>query len=85
MCRGAVAAAIAAQARPSATSRMVKSNSSRATKSIALEAVRLGSGSTATLAPTNPILSLGLASFSASATLTSLAKDGVEVCMTTSS
>ena len=40
------------------------------------------SGSTATLAPTRPILSPGLASFSASATLTSEAKDGVEVCST---
>ena len=52
---------------------------------IALDRVRLCSGSTATLAPTRPILSFGLASFNASATLTSLANDGVEVCMTTSS
>ena len=76
---------MSAKARPSATSLTVKSNSSRATKSMALDAVRLASGSTATLAPIRPILSFGLASFSASATLTSLAKDGVEVCITTSS
>ena len=42
-------------------------------------------GCTATLAPTNPIFSDGFASFSACATLTSLANDGVEVCSTTSS
>src|SRR5581483_6335402 len=45
----------------------------------------LCSGSTATLAPTKPILSFGFTSFIACATLTSLAKDGVEVCITTSS
>ena len=39
---------------PSAISAIVKSNSSRATKSIAGDASRETSGSTATLAPTNP-------------------------------
>ena len=46
---------------------------------------RLSAGCTATLAPTKPIFSDGLASFSACATFTSEAKDGVEVCSTTMS
>ncbi len=49
-----------ARSRPSATSLIVKSNSLRATKSIAGEASRLFSGSTATLAPIRPILRLGI-------------------------
>jgi hypothetical protein len=64
---------------------MVKSNSLRATKSIAGEALRLASGSTATLAPIMPIFKLGLSALSASAVLTSTEKDGVEVCSTTRS
>ena len=74
-----------AQSRPSAISLMVKSNSLRATKSITAPCARLSSGCTATLAPTKPIFSDGLAAFSASATFTSDAKDGVEVCITHSS
>jgi hypothetical protein len=50
---------------PSATSLIVKSNSLRPTKSISGDARRLPSGSTATLAPTIPILSDGLTSLSA--------------------
>ncbi len=76
---------IVSQGLPSAISLMVKSNSLRATKSSTGAAARLCSGSTATLAPTKPILSFGFASFIACATFTSLAKDGVEVCITTSS
>ncbi len=48
-------------------------------------ASRLSPGCTATLAPTKPILSAGLASFSAAATFTSEAKEGVLVCMMTRS
>ena len=48
------------QGLPSATSLMVKSNSLRATKSTAGPAMRLFSGSTATLAPMKPILISGL-------------------------
>ena len=72
-------------ARPSANSLIVKSNSLRPTKSIAADAFRLSSGWTATLAPTKPTLSDGFASFIASATRTSLAKDGVEVWSTSRS
>src|SRR6185437_9126034 len=68
-----------APVRPSAISLMVKSNSLRATKSIGAPWARLSAGCTATLAPTKPIFSDGLAAFSASATFTSDAKDGVEV------
>ena len=64
---------------------MVKSNSSRATKSIASDASRETSGSTATLAPTNPTVSAGFARLSASATWTSPVKDGELVCSTASS
>ncbi len=71
--------------RPSAISLIVKSNSLRATKSIGAPLTRLSSGCTATLAPTMPISSDGLASFSIAATLTSEAKEGVEVCITTMS
>ncbi len=70
------------QSRPSAISLMVKSNSLPATKSIAGELLRLASGSTATFAPTKPAFSCGLASLSASMTLTSEANEGVEVCST---
>ena len=75
----------AAQSRPSAISFTVKSNSLRATKSIGAPCVRLSSGCTATLAPTKPIFSAGLACFSAAATFTSEANDGVEVWITHSS
>src|ERR1700721_466147 len=51
---------IPAQSCPSATSLMVKSNSLRATKSSAVVALRLFSGSTATFAPMKPILHVGL-------------------------
>ena len=61
---------------------MVKSNSSRATKSIESEASREPSGSTATLAPTKPTFSAGFARLSASATCTSPANDGELVCST---
>ena len=74
-----------AQSRPSAISLMVKSNSLRATKSIGAPWVRLSAGCTATLAPTKPIFSAGLASFSAAATFTSAANEGVEVWITHSS
>ena len=73
------------KSRPSATSLMVKSNSLRATKSIAPEAASVASGSTAALAPIMPIFRLGLSALSASAVFTSLEKDGVDVCITTSS
>ena len=75
----------AAQSRPSAISFTVKSNSLRATKSIGAPCARLSSGCTATLAPTKPIFSAGFASFSAAATFTSEANDGVEVWITHSS
>ena len=74
-----------AKARPSATSLIVKSNSLRATKSTAGAAFRLPSASTATLAPIEPDLQVGIRAFSASAVFTSLAKEGVEVWMTTRS
>ncbi len=73
------------KSRPSATSLMVKSNSLRATKSIAGDAFRLSSGSTATFAPIMPIFRLGLSALSASAVRTSDENDGVEVCITTRS
>jgi hypothetical protein len=65
---------------------MVKSNSLRATKSIASPPrSRLSFGCTATLAPTMPIFSDGFAVLSASATFTSDANEGVLVCITTRS
>ena len=45
----------------------------------------VASGSTATLAPIMPIFKLGLSALSASAVFTSEAKEGVDVCSTTSS
>jgi len=63
----------------------VKSNSLPATKSIASELSRLACRSTATLAPTNPVVMAGFAAFSASTTRTSETKDGVEVCSTAKS
>ena len=60
----------------------MKSNSSRATKSIESDASSEASGSTATLAPTKPTFSAGFARLSASATCTSPAKDGELVCST---
>ena len=57
----------------------------RATKSIGAPWRRLSSGCTATLAPTKPIFSAGFTSFSAAATFTSEANDGVEVWITHSS
>ena len=63
-------------------SRMVKSYSSRPTKSMASEASRDSSGSTATLAPTNPIISFGFSRLSASATAASPVNDGELVCST---
>src|SRR6266446_4494737 len=73
------------QGMPSATSLIVKSNSLRATKSTARAAIRLFSGSTATLAPMKPIRMSGLAALIMSAVFTSDLKDGVEVCITTRS
>ncbi len=73
------------QSRPSATSLMVKSNSSRATKSSAEQASRLCIGSTATLAPTRPIFRSGFRSRSICTVLMSESKEGVEVCITTMS
>src|SRR5258708_2367095 len=73
------------QGMPSATSLMVKSNSLRATKSTACPAMRLFSGSTATLAPMNPIFTSGLIALIISAVFTSDLKEGVEVCITTRS
>ena len=73
------------QGLPSATSLMVKSNSLRATKSTARPAIRLFSGSTATLAPMKPILMSGLIALIISAVFTSDLNDGVEVCITTRS
>jgi hypothetical protein len=73
------------QSRPSATSRQVKSNSLRATKSTAGPACRLSVGLTATLAPTKPIFTAGLMSFINCATLASELNDGVEVWMMISS
>ena len=52
---------MSAQSRPSATSLMVKSNSLRATKSMALEAVRVSSGSHRDLGADQPTLRGGLA------------------------
>src|SRR5262249_9802118 len=57
----------------------------RATKSIAGDAFRLASGSTATFAPIMPIFKLGLSALRASAVLTSTENDGVEACSTTRS
>src|SRR5262249_42978408 len=54
-------------------------------KSIAVEALRLDSGSTATFAPIMPIFKSGLSALSASAVRTSTENDGVEVCITTRS
>ena len=73
------------QSRPSAISLIVKSNSFRATKSMGAPCAKLSAGCTATLAPTIPIFSDGLTAFSAAATFTSEANDGVEVCSTHSS
>ena len=73
------------QGRSSATSLIVKSNSSRATKSTAGAPFRLPSASTATLAPIRPTFRSGLSAFICSAVLASLAKEGVEVWMTTRS
>ena len=56
------------QARPSATSLIVKSNSLRATKSTAGASTRLWSDWTATFAPISPTFRLGLAAFIASKT-----------------
>ena len=70
---------ISASGRPAATSWIVKSNSLRATKSIASDARSAASGATATWAPTKPIRSRGLASLSASATRRSERKEGVLV------
>ena len=53
-----------------------KSNSLRATKSIAGDAFRLPSGSTATLAPTSPTFSPGFTAFNALMVATSEANDG---------
>jgi hypothetical protein len=72
----------AAKSRPSATSLTVKSNSLRATKSTTGASRRLSSACTATLAPISPTLSDGFSAFSRSATFTSEAKEGVEVCST---
>ncbi len=69
----------------SATSLTVKSNSLRATKSTAVPAIRLFSGSTATFAPMKPILMFGLMALIISAVFTSDLNDGVEVCITTRS
>ena len=74
-----------ASGRPSATSAMVKSNSSRATKSMAVEACSERSGCTATLGPTKPTMTAGFSALSASATLTSPANVGELVCRTTRS
>jgi hypothetical protein len=68
--------------RPCAISWIVKSNSLPATKSIARDACSACSRATATWAPTKPTRSAGLLSRSASATLTSWAKDGALVCST---
>src|SRR6266436_2962754 len=62
---------------PCAISLMVKSNSCRATNSIAFELESARSGSTATWAPTRPIRREGFSAFRASATRTSCANDGV--------
>ena len=64
---------------------MVKSNSLRATKSMASEAASEGPGETATCAPTMPMRSFGLAALKASTTFTSEGKEGVEVWSTRSS
>jgi hypothetical protein len=71
-----------ASGRPCATSCTVKSNSLPATKASAALARSEGSGATATAAPTMPIMSAGFSALSASATLTSPAKDGVLVWIT---
>ena len=52
---------------------------------MAADAASVASGSTATLAPIMPIFKPGLSALSASAVLTSEAKEGVDVCSTTSS
>ena len=64
---------------------MVKSNSLRATKSIAGPSRSDPSALTATFAPMSPAFRLGLAAFSASMTFTSDLNDGTEVCATTRS
>ena len=76
---------MAPQSRPSATSFTVKSNSLRATKSITGASRRLSAACTATLAPIMPTFSEGFSAFSRSATFTSEAKLGVEVCSTSRS
>ncbi len=70
---------MSARSRPSATSLTVKSNSLRATQSTGTPWRRLSSGCTATFAPMKPILSAGLAPFSAAATRTSEPNEGDEV------
>ena len=62
-----------------------KAKRTRATKSIASEALRLPSASTATFEPIIPILSAGFSALSNSAVRTSCRKDGVEVWSTTRS
>ena len=64
---------------PFAISTMVKSYSSRATKSIAGLAARLESGSIATLAPTKPTMMAGLRCLMSAAVRMSWLKLGVEV------
>ncbi len=64
---------------------MVKSNSLRATKSIAGPSFSEPSALTATLAPMRPALRFGFASFSAWITFTSDLNEGTEVWATTRS
>src|ERR1700690_1195622 len=61
---------------------MVNSYSLRQTKSIAAQSAKLFSGSTATLAPMNPIFAVGFRSRIICAVLQSERKDGVEVWIT---
>ena len=72
-----------ARSRPSATSLQVKSNSLRATQSMAHEALSVSVGRTIACAPTKPILVPGFCCLMASATLQSFFSDGVEVLMMT--
>ncbi len=73
---------MSANGTPSATSLIVKSNSLRATKSMAFDARSDPSASTATFAPIMPIFSAGFASLNSSAVRTSCRNDGVDVCST---
>ncbi len=73
------------QSAPSASSLIVKSYSLRATKSSALQASMLSTGSTATLAPMKPIFAVGLRARIIVAVLQSDLKLGVEVWITISS